>query len=992
MMIKKVLKITFTFILLLGTVLPGISFAQNRDTNKLTDPPTAGESYKKTPDSWILKWRDPKLAADLPGTRVIRRQPDAAVEVIVPLPGTDTEQWLAMLRDLPNVAYVHPNGKVHLLTTSSDSPSESELQPNLQDEPEASASQGPEAASSDVLTLSPSNTVKGPETPRDPALPDDPELSRQKYLDQIGVKKAWETVREQTDITIAVVDTGIDLEHPDLKGNLVPGTNLVEPGKKPQDDNGHGTNVAGVLAAIGNNGKGISGMLWNAKVMPVKALDWEGYGNEDRLGEGILYAVKNNAKMVVLSLGLDRSSQYMLDIVQYAESKGVLVVAATGNEGVQNGSKSAVKYPAGYPSVLAVAGVTPDNKPEPRSNSGTEVDIAAPWHVYTTALGGGYKKEEGTSMAAPQVAAAAALIWAKYPGLKPFQVRALLRQSAKDIGPGGWDRLSGYGLLQVDAALTIQYKPDAAEPNESRSEAFQLPLFSRISGQLNTGKDKDWYMVEVPEDGTLTIRFQGLTSQGIPMPPVKITHYADGKSTESIDVKISSKTLEWKVKKGNNYIELHFDDKEQSGVLSYLITSDFAVNPDAYEPNDRSIEAFTLPPNTRSVTGSFHKTGDRDWYSITFADGGTLKLSMTTDTVRIDPGIAIAKAGEELLEIDENVGGEKEETPLITITPGKYFIRARNAAADEAKAVVGSYTLNLSFEKTFDDPNEPNDKSYEATAIRTDTDYVGVIGKTGDEDWFQLRLTEESLVSLALTDVPDNRTMTLTVYDKTQKQQFSVKSVSGNTSLKTNRKLAPGMYYIQLTANRMFNHQYYIFNVHAEPLVSGFRDIKGHWAQGAIASLADKGIIKGSGEYRFDPEREITRAEAIAILARAFAPPGDGGAIPFKDVPPGHWAWAAIAKGVKAGWITGYPNGTFKPDRPITRAEMAAMLGAALQVKPVTTTVPPFADVNMENWAVPMLAALKQAGWIGGYPGNKFKPENQASRAEFSALVYRALP
>ncbi|WP_144353445.1 S8 family serine peptidase, partial [Paenibacillus darwinianus] len=297
--------------------------------------------------SWLLKWTKAGEARKLPGTTVLHRQEQANVDIVRPDPGLDPGLWLAQLQTTDGVEYVQPNGTVRLLTANE---------------------------------------------------PNDPELGKQVYLRQIRADKAWTLANKRSNITIALVDTGVDLDHPDLQGNLVGGTNLVQPGKPPEDDNGHGTNVAGVVAAVGDNRIGTAGILWKAGIMPIKALDSQGYGEEDRLGEAILYAVNHGAQIVVLSVGLYRYSPYMRDIVQYAESKGVLLVAAGGNDGKELSSKVAVKYPAAYPTVLAVAGATASGAPEMRSNPGPEIDVAASWRVYTTALGGGYKSQEGTSM------------------------------------------------------------------------------------------------------------------------------------------------------------------------------------------------------------------------------------------------------------------------------------------------------------------------------------------------------------------------------------------------------------------------------------------------------------------------------------------------------------------------------------------------------------------------------------------------------------------
>lgn len=891
--------------------------------------------------SWLLKWLELERAQQLPNTVLLHREEQTRTDLVRPAPGTDVEEWLLELRSHPDVEYVQANGKVELLAS---------------------------------------------------VTPNDPFLEYQSYLDQIGMKKAWAIETAQTDLTIALVDTGVDLTHPDLKDNLVKGTNLVQPGKQPQDDNGHGTRVAGVLAAVGNNGKGTAGIVWKARIMPIKALDADGYGDEDRLGEAIMYAVKNGAKIVVLSVGLYRESPYMKDIVEYAEDHGVLLVAATGNDGLKFKSKIAVKYPAAYPSVLAVGGLAADGKAEPRSNSGPEVDLVAPWNVYTTALGGGYAKEQGTSMAAPQAAGVAALVWAKYPAMKPYQIRELLRQTAKDIGTKGWDEQTGYGLLQADQALTASYRPDARESNDTRSTAAVFPLSAEVPGQLTSGKDKDYFKLDIPYDGTLEIQFQGFVDAGQAMPPVTLTYYVGSQKQEEKLIKTGTKSVEWKVKKGTGYLELKFADAAQKETIPYLLTSGFTMAPDDFEDNDSNYKAFTLSPRSQQITGNFHQTGDRDWFAITFTQSGTLKVKMETNTVRIDPAIAVGRLGDRMMEIDENSDGETEESAVINVTPGKYFIRANNAAASNASPVVGTYTLTIEVLSVYDDPNEPNNKSYEATSLRSGTDYVGVIDPVSDEDWFQLRLTGDSIVSIQLSDIPSSRTMSMEVLDRTQKALFTLRSTSGSTALNTNRRLSAGTYYIKLTASSKFNHQYYRLRVDVEKLVAGFRDLDGHWAADAITALTKDGIIQGTGGYKFEPNRSITRAEAVALLVKAFSPAASSkGGVSFSDLNTSHWAYNSIKTAVTAGWVKGYNDNTFAPDRNVTRAEMATMLAAAMRLKTYPVVAAPFSDVKVSHWAAPVIAVMKQSELIGGYTDNSFRPAGEASRAEFSAILYRAL-
>ncbi|WP_225442592.1 S8 family serine peptidase [Paenibacillus lycopersici] len=926
---------------------PPPAAAQGKAADREASPTPAASAAaggSDEPQTWLIKWRDPAQAKPLRGTRVLRRLslPAAAVDVVRPAdPGADTAEWLLRLQNTPELAYVEPVDRVRMLAA--------------------------EPASND------------------------PELPRQPFLDQIGAKEAWSKVRDQTDLTIALIDTGVDLDHPDLKNNLVPGVNLVTPGKPPEDDNGHGTEVAGVIAAEGNNKLGIAGILWHARIMPVKALDADGYGDEERLGEAITYAVDHGARILVLSVGLYRYSPYLKDIAAYAESKGALLVAASGNDGELLGSKAKVKYPAAYPTVMAVAGATAAGKPEPRSNTGPEIDLAAPWSVYTTALGGGYKQEQGTSMAAPQVAAAAALVWAVHPGYKPYQIRSLLRQSAQDIGNPGFDNASGYGLLRVDNAVRATLAADSFEPNNSRQSAKLFPLDTKIAAELDGSADSDWYRFEAPYDGTVAIQVQSILAAGETVPTLVLTHSGDTSAQGKQQTKLSNQTVSWHVKKGRNDFEVRFFNGNVKQKLAYMLTSSFQIAPDAYEMNDKQYEAFTLQPKSQQITGSFHQTGDQDWYAVHFDTGGTLKLSVTTDSARIDPALAYQRQEQGLQELDENGEGGGEASPPIEVTPGTYYIRVRNAMAAQASPTAGQYKLTLQFITRYEDPNEPNDKAYEATGVSLGSTYSGVIGTAGDADWYQIRLTSASVATVQVNDIPAGIAMKAELFDKRQNPVASFKSSPGAAEIVKEQKLDAGLYYIKITASAPFDKQYYELLVKADALVAGFRDIDGHWAESSIAALNKQGIVGGSGGYRFNPDASITRAEAVAMLVRAFKPAGGGTSGRFDDVPADNWAYAPIMSAAGAGWIGGYPGGGFGPARPVTREEMAVILLRALRVQSVRPASAAFGDVPAGRWSAPAVWTAANKGLMTGYPGNRFEPERPATRAEFSAVLLRAL-
>jgi len=240
-------------------------------------------------------------------------------------------------------------------------------------------------------------------------------------------------------VTIGIIDTGIDLNNPLLSKFITNGVNLVE-NDKPTDDNGHGTQISSL----------ISSFFWyahcpaNLRIIPIKAVKGNGTCSTDNITEGIYQAVRRGANIINLSIETYVDSFNLRKAVEYAESKRVLVVASIGNQSISVG------YPAAYPSVLAIGGVTEDKARAIYSNSGAEVDLVAPSKVYAFTLDSSYKEYNGTSLAAAQVSAAAGLVLLKYPELEPDQVRDIICLHTEDVGPYGRDDQTGYGLLRLD--------------------------------------------------------------------------------------------------------------------------------------------------------------------------------------------------------------------------------------------------------------------------------------------------------------------------------------------------------------------------------------------------------------------------------------------------------------------------------------------------------------------------------------------------------------
>ncbi|MFM1651402.1 S8 family peptidase [Brevibacillus sp. B_LB10_24] len=269
-------------------------------------------------------------------------------------------------------------------------------------------------------------------------------------LPMIGMEEGWNITEGSKDVIVAVVDTGIDLKHPEFKGKLVPGYNFIDDNDVPMDDNGHGTHVSGIIAARTNNSAGIAGMSWNSKIMPVKAIGADGSGSAFDIAQGIRFATDNGADVINLSVGNYTSSAALREACRYAFDNNVILVAASGNDDTDQPG-----YPAAYPEVMGVAAVDHLKARADFSNYGDYVDVAAPGvDIPSTYIESDYAALSGTSMACPHVTAFASLIRSVNPGMKNSEVMRLIRETATDLGKPGKDPEYGYGLINVNAALT----------------------------------------------------------------------------------------------------------------------------------------------------------------------------------------------------------------------------------------------------------------------------------------------------------------------------------------------------------------------------------------------------------------------------------------------------------------------------------------------------------------------------------------------------------
>lgn len=414
-------------------------------------------------------------------------------------------------------------------------------------------------------------------------VPNDPLFQDQWGLVTIKCPEVWEITKGSEDVIISIVDTGVDRGHPDLRDKLVPGFDMVNVADvtpdqgcvwegdiatrddDPDDENGHGTHCAGIAAGITDNDIGIAGVAWNSKVMPVRVLAnmrctrgdsstfVTGTGLFSDIADGIIWAADHGAKVISLSLGglvnkSDSEPEPMKSAIDYAISKGCVVVAAMGNDGADLDVEDVYHYPSKHASVLAVGAIDKNNQRASFSNYGDYKHVMAPGvSIRSTYFGSRYADMDGTSMATPFVSGVAALVRSANPQLAPKQVIDIIRQSS--ISSDQYGKEFGFGLINAEAAVKMAMGgAGGAEPEPVTSLG---PFISEVSGSLARTGDEKTYKVSV--SNKLTINLDGPEGSDFDIyvkkgsPPTRSSYDSKGYSSQA------SETLAIQVDESGDY-------------------------------------------------------------------------------------------------------------------------------------------------------------------------------------------------------------------------------------------------------------------------------------------------------------------------------------------------------------------------------------------------------------------------------------------------------
>ena len=449
--------------------------------------------------------------------------------------------------------------------------------------------------------------------------PDDPYFGRQYGLTLVEAPLAWEVTTGSPSVNIAILDTGVDQDHPDLADKIVSNINLTS-STTVDDVQGHGTHVAGIAAAITNNGIGVAGLGYDSTIMNVKVMNDNGFGTLGGVASGIIWAADNGAEVISMSLGAYVYSSTLEDAVNYAWSKGVVVVGAAGN-----GGKTTPFYPAAYANCIAVAATYPWDAKADWSNYGDWVDVAAPGGgIYATVKDNGYDYKSGTSMASPHVAGLAGLVSTVVSdtngnGRVNDEVRARIEATCDDIG------VTGIGAGRINAYEAV-----------SGGDTTPPPPTGSITGTVTDAEDGSAIAGATVTDGTRTTTTDatgGYTIADIPPGTYQVTASRSGYQSSSLTVTVVSGATAVanlalnEITTPGSITGTVTDAEDGSAIASATVTDGTrTVLTDAagqYTIND-------VPPGTYEVTAS--KSGyESSTSTVTVVSGGTAVMNFSLD-------------------------------------------------------------------------------------------------------------------------------------------------------------------------------------------------------------------------------------------------------------------------------------------------------------------------------------------------------------------------
>ncbi|WP_301237453.1 S8 family peptidase [Polycladomyces subterraneus] len=625
--------------------------------------------------------------------------------------------------------------------------------------------------------------------------------NRTYYLKRIRAEAAWPLLAKWkkqgrvSNVTVAVVDTGVDLNHPMLAPFLVAGANLRDPTQPPQDHMGHGTRVASVIAAVwGSVGGKRSPLIGSAHIMPIKVMEDGQDGDVYHTAEGIREAVRRKADVIVLAQGSWTYSETMAEAVQEAEQAGVTVVGAAGNASLNDSGDilydHPLYYPAAFSTVLGVGSVDAEGQRVMTSNMGSGLDVMAPGeNIWSAMPGGKYGYDSGTSFAAPQVAGLASLVKERFPFFTPAQIRNLIRQTARPSDEERWNIQYGFGTIDVYRAMTAKPQPDIFEPNDSASQAMPMSTDQVYQATLHSSSDTDWYRIHLFHPGTLMLTCDAKRHAHM---RIRVEVERTGQTGE---YDLSSQPLYLTVPGGQIRVKVWATDTREP--IAYTLTNAYSPQVDRNENNDYQWNAtkVKLTPGLMSIEGTWHKQRDMDWYQLEIPHPGMLEVRLGVVTPRADPVLFLQEDESwHTVRVDVKSEGE-EETIRLHVPKGFLYVRASDYGGNP---IIEPYQLIFHYQPEMTDASEPNDRSDQATLLFPDETVTGRLTGPADLDWYVFQVTEPSRHTIRLQIPKGWEDVELILYDSGMRALKQVRLSDSRRVAEVTRMMEAGNYYIRL--------------------------------------------------------------------------------------------------------------------------------------------------------------------------------------------------
>ncbi|MFC2947694.1 S8 family serine peptidase [Virgibacillus sediminis] len=869
-----------------------------------------------------------------------------------------------------------------------------------------------------VLTAEPDYILETSYTPSDPY------YNQQWHLPAINMERAWDVERGSADVTVAVLDSGVNAGHPDLQGRVLPGYDFVNEDSDPSDDHGHGTMVAGVIAANVNQ-TGSAGMDMHADILPVKVANDLGHVSSLDSVAGIYYAIEQGVDVINMSYGGYQFHKASRDALWEAYQQGILVIAAAGNDGISDPS-----YPASYEFVISVAATNEAGNPASFSNFGNMIDIAAPGtniispnHLNT------YSSANGTSFSAPVVSGVASLLKARNPGWEPWEIEWALESEAVPTGQAEWENRKGYGRVDAYESLTASLPSLSGDVSNERSGARQLNSGEAVTELMDMPQDTDWYSFDIGQTASVTL---DLTVEANHQDLVGVVYKYNGDTVTDQQViddgaMGDSEQLTFTTDPGTYYLAV-YDYNNHWSETPYKVQADIdtSISEEDYdiwevEPNDQVADATTLPYEMIGA-GAFQTADDLDIYEVELPYWGDILLSAAADSnaVRNDPSAI-------LLDEDGNVIHESQVYQEVdndlkinsvsydNIEPGTYYIVAANM---QNYAVDRPYLIDISYigevygevaipQASLESGTYTGDIEVELTA-EDGTNVIYTLDGTepGPQNGRQYTgpITMKEDTTLKAVAVVDGR------ISKTAEFNYIIEQVNlaPPTANISSGEEFNEPFELELTSNLPdANIIYTVDGTEPTPshgvLYEGPITIEETTEVKAISVLGSMVSDVSSFIYYYVPaaEEPVTEEPEEPSPSEPEEPVAEEPEEPAPNVP----AEPVITKfpdvnryeqeiGYLAGLgiIRGYRDGTFRPEQNVNRLQAVQMIlqEMDIDVENYDAPDPGFTDVRPGSYGYEYIAAAVEIGFIKGKQNNTFDKGGSLTRGQMAAILTNA--